>query len=550
MRKMPTKEVPNIIKKKDGKVICSEHGEEEVGMYCKQCGALVCSGCIEIRHRSHDILSVKSQALEDRKTLMRLIPGIKQNVIPSLRDNIKVIKESRDSTKAEFGKLIEQINERSLELIKEIRIVRDHMIQDCKSNQEKTTAFLNETEAKILNGIHVLEKSMKSCEDVLRHERADRNSEIVLERIELDSTLEEYPNKSPKLGFPVFQAGLSDENVMKHMFGGFRGNFKYDFDPNIPFRKYSAMAKKLKPNIVSSFKYKTDIRAMCIVDTNSVWLAPINQYNELVKVDRTGRELERRNTSFQVYDIAITNSQILLATNAVKKSLMQITEDGIQKEVADLPLRPRGLYACKNGDILLCLCDAVDFPIHKDGKRQVVRMDKDYVIKLTIESYEGGRLFTLPDRVAENVNGDICVIDRTGGGNSHLCVFSSIGKFRYSYPDISFEQQEQAIPGHALKKHSFRDVCCDSLGNIIISDEKSSEIIVLTKHGGRKCLLTNRLQRAGLNLTPHFYRPSSLGLDSDGKLWVLQKQGITVVDLYSQWMPTVPRPPLIANMPR
>jgi hypothetical protein len=48
-------------------------------------------------------------------------------------------------------------------------------------------------------------------------------------------------------------------------------------------------------------------------------------------------------------------------------------------------------------------------------------MDKDYVIKLTIESYEGGRLFTLPDRVAENVNGDICVIDRTGGGNSHHC---------------------------------------------------------------------------------------------------------------------------------
>jgi ligand-binding sensor domain-containing protein len=88
------------------------------------------------------------------------------------------------------------------------------------------------------------------------------------------------------------------------------------------------------------------------------------------------------------------------------------------------------------------------------------------------------------------------------------------------------------------------------LGNIIISDEKSSEIIVLTKHGGRKCLLTNRLQRVGLNLTPHFYRPSSLGLDSDGKLWVLQKQGITVVDLYSQWMPTVPRPPLIANTPR
>jgi hypothetical protein len=27
-------------------------------MYCKQCGALVCSGCIAIRHRSHDIVSV------------------------------------------------------------------------------------------------------------------------------------------------------------------------------------------------------------------------------------------------------------------------------------------------------------------------------------------------------------------------------------------------------------------------------------------------------------------------------------------------------------
>ncbi|CAG2190152.1 unnamed protein product [Mytilus edulis] len=457
-----TKDIPSNVKIKDGKVICTEHGQQEVGMYCKKCGVLVCTGCIEFRHRSHEIVSVKSQAVEDRKLLLRTIPGLKQTFIPSLKDNLKSIKESRDSTKAEFSKLIEQINARSLELIKEIHKVRDRMIQECKANQEKTTTFLNETESKTLNGISTLEKSMKYCEELLRQERADRNAEIILERIDLDSNLDEFPNKSPKLGYPNFHPGLNDENVLKHMFGGFRGQFKRDFDAVIPYTKLTAITKKLKPNIVAAFKYKTDIRAMCIVDVNTAWLVPISQYNELVKVDRSGRELERRSTGFQVYDFTLTKNQDILATNSENKSLIQLTDDGGHKEVADLPLRPRGLSAY-----------------------------------------------------------------------------------------VELELQEQIIPAKIQKKHSFRDVCCDSLGNIIISDEKYNEIVVLTKHGGKKCLLTHRLQRTGgLNINPHFYRPSCLGLDGDGKLWVLQKQGITVVDLYSQWMPGYSRQPLTSNTPR
>lgn len=548
---MPTKDIPSTIKRKDGKVVCTEHGAEEVGMYCKKCGVLACASCVEIRHRSHDIVSVKNQAIEDRKTLMRTLPGIKQTFVPSLRDNLKSIKETRDTSKTEFSKLIEHINARSLELIKEIHNVRDRIIQECKSNQEKTTTFLNDTETKITNGIIALEKATKSCEEVLKQDRPDRNAELVLERIELDHNLDEFHNKSPKMAFPIFHPGIHDENMIKHIFGGLKGQFKRDLDAVIPFRKMSGMTRKLKPNIVSSFRYRTDIRTMCVVDPTTAWLVPISQYNELVKVDRTGREFERRTTGFQIYDLTLTTNQLLLATNAERKSLIQINEDGSYKEVTDLPLRPRGLSSCKNGDLLLCLCDAVDFPIHKEGKRQVVRLDKKYFTKLTIESYDGHRSFTLPDRVCENVNGDICIIDRTGGGNSHLSVFTGKGKFLFSYPDDQLEQQEQIIPNNILKKHSFRDVCCDSLGNIIISDEKYNEIVVLTKHGGKKCLLTHRLQRTGgLNIMPHFYRPSNLGLDSDGKLWVLQKQGITVVDLYSNWTPAISRVPIMANTPR
>jgi hypothetical protein len=70
--------------------------------------------------------------------------------------------------------------------------------------------------------------------------------------------------------------------------------------------------------------------------------------------------------------------------------------------------------------------------------------------------------YTIPDRIVENSNGDICIIDRTGGGNSRLLVLNKDGSLKFVYPN---ESEYDYIPNSPTKKISLSDVCCDTFSN-------------------------------------------------------------------------------------
>lgn len=131
-----------------------------------------------------------------------------------------------------------------------------------------------------------------------------------------------------------------------------------------------------------------------------------------------------------------------------------------------------------NGDVIR------EYEYHKDGQT---------------------RLFTLPYRVIQNRNTDICVVNKTSGSSSEPMILSSSGC-------VNVVSRGQAV----VKKCLFFDVVCDSHSNIILSDMKNGHIHLLGSDGGfLKFLLTQDEIR----------HPTSMSLINSA-LWIGNNEGL------------------------
>jgi hypothetical protein len=64
-----------------------------------------------------------------------------------------------------------------------------------------------------------------------------------------------------------------------------------------------------------------------------------------------------------------------IATDADSKTIFKFKLDGTVVDKKELRSIPRGIHVCKNGDILMCQCDSVDFKTIR-SRPKIVRMDE------------------------------------------------------------------------------------------------------------------------------------------------------------------------------
>jgi hypothetical protein len=103
-------------------------------------------------------------------------------------------------------------------------------------------------------------------------------------------------------------------------------------------------------------------------------------------------------------------------------------------------LFPVGICATAKGKFLVTAMDATAFSKNLFTDRQpkksvVILLSESGKTKKVYQYEDDGKtkLFLYPYRVAENTNGDICVIDRTALDSGQLCVLSPSGTLRYRY---------------------------------------------------------------------------------------------------------------------
>lgn len=75
--------------------------------------------------------------------------------------------------------------------------------------------------------------------------------------------------------------------------------------------------------------------------------------------------------------------------------------------------------------------------------------------------------------MAENVNGDVCVIDRVEMKHGQVVVLSSTGELKFIYQGCGTKQLE----------FDPRDLCCDSAGHILLGDYGTRSVHLLDHEG-------------------------------------------------------------------
>lgn len=176
------------------------------------------------------------------------------------------------------------------------------------------------------------------------------------------------------------------------------------------------------------------------------------------------------------------------------------------------PLTPVGICKSKEGELLVTLSDIETETYQPDShsRRLVRHVTMSGVVIREYEYHEDGhtRLFTLPVRIKQNGNTDICVLNWTSDDSSELVILSSSGCLKSVYK--------------GLNKCSLTDVVCDAYFNILVSDMEYSQIHILSADGKfLKYLLKEN----------EVYRPFSLSM-YDSTLWVGDNYGTVKVFHY------------------
>ena len=181
--------------------------------------------------------------------------------------------------------------------------------------------------------------------------------------------------------------------------------------------------------------------------------------------------------------------------------------------VSTKPLHPHWISKTQTGDILVSLMDDGDpYKLQPSSRRLVQRMTLTGKVLNTYEFREDGvtGLFTLPKRMTENGNSDICIINRTGGATGDLIVLRGDGRLRATYC------------GQEGSEFDPRGIACDPNGRIIVSDCKNKSLHLLSQDGTFFRYL----------LTDMFDYPTAIALYQDN-LWVGFLKGAVKVYKYN-----------------
>ena len=218
----------------------------------------------------------------------------------------------------------------------------------------------------------------------------------------------------------------------------------------------------------------------------------------------------------------MTDNNDVYVSDVWNKSISRLSPSGSVSPVfSTAPLVPVGICQTMDGGLLFTLGDTEsDFHQPNSDSRRLMRhvtLNGDVIREY--EYHEDGqtRLFAMPDKVTQNGNTDICVINTTSEATSELLILSFSGSLKSVYP-----KQEH--------RHKFflRDVVCDSYRNIIVSEAQKSSVHLLSSDGEfmRFLLTENQVNH------PHSVslKKSTLWIgDDDGRVKVFQYNPYTKV---------------------
>ncbi|KAJ8303796.1 hypothetical protein KUTeg_018719 [Tegillarca granosa] len=469
----------NIVEREPNMILntskmCKSHRNEVVMYHCSTCNDLICSECVIETHKKHEFTKIKAFAQKKRKSLKVHINTANNEMIPTMTQGIDKLKEQRNINhkhkEDNLRKLQIQIKKITSELEKVGKEYEAEYIKHYQKDEDKMEAI----ETKLTKDISEIQTMIRDF-DTIYQTGSDieviRAEKVMAEKLKLPQA-DNPTNMDTQEDLPIFIEGKIDNKIIKTMFGYLQSS-------------------------TNKFTYKSEpVQSICPLTDNTAFI----RYGGLPYIDRVtvdGKLQQTIKLDFKVIDFILTCQGDVMATPADSDpKIYRLTKEGVITDtISTGKLLPHGLCETKDGHVLVSLVDGLSYNINKSSRRIVSKITLKGKFLQTYEYNNGSRIFTVPCGVSENINGDMCIVNRTSVTTGHLIILDNSGQLKLTYNGQQLDKEFLPIY-----------VKCDTVGNVLVNDYYNQKV-----H-----MLNSQYQFVRFVITENMLsdRPSSLAVDN------------------------------------
>ncbi|XP_062610545.1 uncharacterized protein LOC134272312 [Saccostrea cucullata] len=434
--------------------MCESH-DLPIDMICEDCDEYICGQCAKTNHRDHDWKTITAAANQRRKGLLTLLKKIKNEDLHEVDEKIKKMSKQITENKEICDSEIENLQTHCDQIITRLTEIKKRHEKKMKDNLIKKNDQVNhmktELEKKkkeILNTAQFIEENNSTMSD---YSLIDNHRDLT----KMLSRLEVY------------------KTIYGHSVRFIRGEIKEE-------RLESLVGKTLNLDNIGvsqkdSFQYGE--KTIFSLETFSENQCYINELNSkyIEKVNQQGT----KEGIFFIFpqDMCVADNSYIYFTDSNNKSISCLSPSGsVSTVIGSAPLEPGGICQSLDGGLLVTMIDNESdlYKLDSHSRRLMrhVTVTGDVIREYEYQEDGHTRLFTVPRRVTQNSNSDICVVNSTGENTTDLIIMSSSGRMKVVYQ------------GQNLTKNFIpTDVVCDSLCYILVTDCNNKKIHLLSPDG-------------------------------------------------------------------
>nr|XP_022297073.1 E3 ubiquitin-protein ligase TRIM71-like isoform X2 [Crassostrea virginica] len=429
--------------------ICQDHPTRNKELFCRECSIPICSKCSTMKeHKGHAIDDLEEIYADKYAVRQGEFSKIQKYFLPTTEDLKSDIEED----------------------VIEIKKIMKSFRASIKAEAESLKKLVDEVTSESIENTHSMEKSLLK---MLKSQ---------------ETTYDDYITYLWKMS-DEFQEYLSISNQ------------KFLFTKTTRIQPIPETTKPVPPVFTAGRFSKNDVTKLL----GRLWVS--DHKGNLVQTDLQGNLLQKikTNVGFEGFHTA-TQDGDLIYTDKDKKVIYKITPDRkITEFIKPGHWKPRSVHSsCINGDILVGMEINVEAKVTRYSKtgKEIQNIQRDN---------QGQELYTYPNYITENINGDICTSDFR---KRSIVVVNKSGNHRFSYTG----QGSRFCPC---------GICTDILGHILMCDSFSDTVHLLDQDGGFLSVIFSPQQ--GIK------RPRGVCVDVENNLYVGQdRTNIVTVYKYLQ----------------
>jgi hypothetical protein len=489
---------------------CDGHPEITADFFCQTCTKEICLRCSSLNHNGHDVVDTTKvladkMKLVEKDTLKLTRCPLKafdtavcyfEDKIVSTEENYEGIDNAIDNIK---HKWMAEVNSVTQALKASVAEMKDGHIGDLRSQKRSFEMHQSRIKERILDNQTILRQN---------------NSKMLRYESNIDEMFS-FPSLT-EVSLPTFKLG-NLENAYSRM--STQGNLKYT--PSFILSREEILGKSCLCVAEMISPKRREIPGFHI-DPNglSVPTLKLSMKNEFKSVQDMSTT---KSSVVWIYDaseesIAIlreNESKITMFTNIITEFIVGMSETEVlytckeDNTIKSLSVNgssatlfstgewsPYGMATSKDGSIFVCQ--------RKEGVGKVSKFMRNGEKIRDFIAVNDKILYEKPNRVAENINGDVCTIDL--GSPNAVVIVSRLGKFKARYEGETWNSRRffSSPPQPS-------SICTDSYGNIIVCDGNKFHVLDIAG---------DFVQHLDVRVSS----PSLISVDKQDFLWVIEKQ--------------------------